>query len=86
MSTVTNPIAQMEVVNYVGQWIWNQLRKAIAQQYFQSSEFQQSVIQGHGKRNEIRQFTIYYAGSLGRWDKQIVNQASDVPSIIYFFS
>ena len=33
---------------------------------------------------EIRQFTIYYAGSLGRWDKQIVDQASDVPSIILF--
>ena len=28
----------------------------------------------------IRQSTIYYAGSLGRWD-----QASDVPSIIFFY-
>ena len=33
---------------------------------------------------KIRQSTIYYAGSLGPWDKQIVNQASDVPSIIFF--
>ena len=33
---------------------------------------------------KIRQFTIYYAGLLGRWDKRIVNQASDVPSIIFF--
>ena len=33
---------------------------------------------------EIRQSTIYYAGLLGRWDKRIVDQASDVPSIIFF--
>ena len=33
---------------------------------------------------KIRQFTIYYAGSLGRWAKRIVDQASDVPSIIFF--
>ena len=33
---------------------------------------------------KIRQSTIYYAGSLGRWDKWIVDQASDVPSIIFF--
>ena len=33
---------------------------------------------------EIRQSTIYYAWSLGRWDKRIVHQASDVPSIIFF--
>ena len=33
---------------------------------------------------EIRQSTIYYAGLLGRWDKQIVNQASNIPSIIFF--
>ena len=26
---------------------------------------------------KIRQSTIYYAGLLGRWDKQIVDQASD---------
>ena len=32
---------------------------------------------------EIRQSTIYYAGLLGRWDKWIVDQASDVPSIIF---
>ena len=34
---------------------------------------------------EICQSTIQYAGSLGRWDKELVNQASDVPSIIIFF-
>ena len=34
---------------------------------------------------EIRQSTIYYAGLLGRWYKQIVEQESDVPSIIFFF-
>ena len=33
---------------------------------------------------EIRQSTIYYAGLLGRWDKRIVDQESDVPSIIFF--
>ena len=33
---------------------------------------------------EICQSTIYYAGLLGRWDKRIVDQASDVPSIIFF--
>ena len=27
----------------------------------------------------------YYAGSPGQWDKRIVDQASDVPSIIFFF-
>ena len=32
----------------------------------------------------IRQSTIYYAGLLERWSKRIVNQASDVPSIIFF--
>ena len=32
---------------------------------------------------KIRQSTIYYAGLLGRWDKQIVDQESDVPSIIF---
>ena len=32
---------------------------------------------------EIRQSTIYYAGLLGQWDKRIVNQESDVPSIIF---
>ena len=35
-------------------------------------------------RYKIRQFTIYYAGSPGQWDKRIVDQASDVPSIIFF--
>ena len=33
---------------------------------------------------EIRQSTIYYAWSLGRWDQRIVDQASDVLSIIFF--
>ena len=33
---------------------------------------------------EIRQSTIYYAGLLGRLDKWIVDQESDVPSIIFF--
>ena len=33
---------------------------------------------------EIRQSTIYYAGLLGRWDKWIVDQGSDVPSLIFF--
>ena len=33
---------------------------------------------------KIRQSTIYYAGLLGRWDKRIVDQESDVPSIIFF--
>ena len=27
---------------------------------------------------------MYYAGLLGRWDKRIVDQESDVPSIIFF--
>ena len=33
---------------------------------------------------EIHQSTIYYAGLLGRWDKRIVDQESDVPNIIFF--
>ena len=33
---------------------------------------------------EICQSTIYYAWLLGRWDKRIVDQESDVPSIISF--
>ena len=35
-------------------------------------------------RNKIRQSTIKYAGLLDRWDKRLVDQASDVPSIILF--
>ena len=31
---------------------------------------------------KIRQSTMKYAGSLGQWDKRLVEQASDVPSII----
>ena len=45
------------------------------------------MIKNQGKadvRLEIRQSTIYYAGLLGRWYKRIVDQASDVPSIIFF--
>ena len=38
------------------------------------------------KNHKIRQSTIYYAGLLGRWDKQIVDQESDVPSIIFFYT
>ena len=34
---------------------------------------------------EIRQSTIYYAGLLGQWNKWIVDQESDVPSIIFFY-
>ena len=30
-----------------------------------------------GAKTQIRQFTIYYAGLLGRWSKPIVGQASD---------
>ena len=33
---------------------------------------------------KIRQSTMKYAGSLGRWDDRLINQASDVPSIIFF--
>ena len=33
---------------------------------------------------KIRQSTIYYPGLLGRWDKRIFDQESDVPSIIFF--
>ena len=32
----------------------------------------------------IRQSTIKYAGLLGRWDKRLVDQGSDVPSVIFF--
>ena len=28
---------------------------------------------------------MWYAGLLGRWDKQLIDQASDVLSIIFFF-
>ena len=37
-----------------------------------------------GAEVEIRQSIIYYAGLLGRWDKQIVDQESDVPSIFLY--
>ena len=33
---------------------------------------------------EICQSTILYVGLLGQWDKRLVDQASDVPSIISF--
>ena len=37
-------------------------------------------------RSEIRQSTIYYAGLLGQWDKRIVDQESDVPSITFIYT
>ena len=37
------------------------------------------------RSSKIRQSTIYYAGLLGRWDKRIVDQESDVPSIIFLY-
>ena len=33
---------------------------------------------------KFRQSTTYYAGLLGRWDKRIVDQESDAPSIFFF--
>ena len=33
---------------------------------------------------KIRQSSISYAGSLGHWDERLIDQASDVPSIIFF--
>ena len=50
-------------------------------------EFIGSTIQciSTDKRTEIRQSTIYYAGLLGRWDKRIINQESDVPIIIFSY-
>ena len=33
---------------------------------------------------KIRQFSIEYAESPSRWDKGLIDQASDVPSIIFF--
>ena len=35
-------------------------------------------------QSEIRQSSISYTGSLGRWDKWLIDQSSDVPSIIFF--
>ena len=35
---------------------------------------------------EIHQSTIYYAELLGQWDKRIVDQESDIPSIIIFYT
>ena len=40
------------------------------------------VVKHYGLK--IRQSTIYYSVLLGRWDKRIDNQESDVPSIIFF--
>ena len=34
---------------------------------------------------KIRQSTKYYAGLLERWDKRIVDQEFDVPSIIFLY-
>ena len=47
-------------------------------------EYYELEIIATGVRPEIRQSTIYYAGLLGRWSIRIVDQASDVPSIICF--
>ena len=47
------------------------------------------MIKNQGKadvRLEIRQSTIYYAGLLGRWYKRIVDQESDIPSIISLYT
>ena len=35
---------------------------------------------------KIHQSTIYHAGLLGLWDIQIVDQESDVPSIIFVYT
>ena len=50
----------------------------------QSPLLLEEAMRGGGYK--IRQFTIYYAGPLGRWAKRIVDQAADVPSIIFFSS
>ena len=34
--------------------------------------------------SKFRQSTIYYAGLLWWWDKRIIGQESDVPSIVFF--
>jgi hypothetical protein len=34
--------------------------------------------------SEIRQSSVKYAGFLGQWDERLIDQASDVPSIIFF--
>ena len=36
--------------------------------------------------SKIRQSTIYYDGLIGRWDTRIVDQESDVPSIIFVYT
>ena len=36
--------------------------------------------------SKIRQSSIWYTGLLGRLEERIIDQASDVPSIIYFFT
>ena len=37
-------------------------------------------------RSQIQQSKIYYDGSVARWDKRLIDQASDVPSIIFFLN
>ena len=49
----------------------------------QKVDVTQKSILKYFQRAEIRQSTIYYSGLLGQWDKRIVDQASDVPSIIF---
>ena len=36
------------------------------------------------EREEIRQSKIYYDGLVARLDKRLIDQASDVPGIIFF--
>ena len=43
-----------------------------------------ALLTHHRQSPQIRQSTAYYAGLIRRWDKRIVDQASDVPSIIFF--
>ena len=33
---------------------------------------------------EIQQSSIYYTGSVALWEERLIDQASDVPSIIFF--
>ena len=55
------------------------------------NEVKRHIAAEHGEKElrayklRYRQSTIYYFGLLGRWDKQIVDQESDVPSIIFLY-
>ena len=52
-------------------------------QFFQSKQVK-SMQRNSDRYLEICQSIIYYSGLLGRWDKRIIDQESDVPSIIFF--